>query len=366
MLVSTGYNLSQLYYLQKNSKKEIEFLNEIYPLIEKEGMPEIAYKVCQAIAVWNYRNGNIEKADIYFGEYLKYHADYFDEKSNQSLTEVEKKYEVQKKEQENALLKKSIQLKSLNLKKNQQNSIIQNLVWTAGFAFISIVFLLVYFWFRRKSYQKDLENQKAIFEATLAERKRISFDLHDNVGSQLSYVVNNLEMLNSEGKTSKKIDFERVERTFKMSQDAIDSLRDTVWALHNASITIEILSSKLESFVRKITDNQNNLTFNFSCIITKNKIISPEQTMHIFRIFQESISNVLKHAKASNVDIQLEETEDGKIILEVRDNGIGIQNMSSPDGHFGLKNMSARATEIGAFWKIERNDAGGTTIFLEV
>jgi signal transduction histidine kinase len=88
--------------------------------------------------------------------------------------------------------------------------------------------------------------------------------------------------------------------------------------------------------------------------------------MHIFRIFQESISNVLKHAKASNVDIQLEETEDGKIILEVRDNGIGIQNMSSPDGHFGLKNMSARATEIGAFWKIERNDAGGTTIFLEV
>ncbi len=366
MLVSTGYNLSQLYYSQKNSKREIEFLNEIYPLIEKKGMSEIAYKVCQAISIWNYRHGKIEKGDIFFSEYLQYHADYFDEKSNQSLTEVEKKYEVQKKEQENALLKKSIQLKSLNLKKNEQNLIIQNLIWTAGFAFLSIVFLLVYFWFRRKSYQKDLENQKAIFEATLAERKRISFDLHDNVGSQLSYVVNNLEMLNTEGKSNNKIDFERVERTFRMSQDAIDSLRDTVWALHNASITIEILSSKLESFVRKITDNQNNLIYSFSCKITKNKIISPEQTMHIFRIFQESISNVLKHSKATKVDIHLEETEDGKIILEVNDNGIGIQNMSSPDGHFGLKNMSARATEIGAFWKIERNEAGGTTVLLEV
>jgi signal transduction histidine kinase len=366
MLVSTGYNLSQLYYLQKNSKKEIETLNEIYPLIEKEGMPEIAYKVCQAIAIWNYRNGSLEKADIYFNEYLKYHAAYFDEKSNQNLTEIEKKYEVQKKEQENALLKKSIQLKSLNLKKNQQNSIIQNLIWTAGFAFISFVFLLVYFWYRRKSYQKDLENQKAIFEATLAERKRISFDLHDNVGSQLSYVVNNLEMLNSQSKNSSAIDFERVERTFKMSQDAIDSLRDTVWALHIASITIEILSSKLESYVRKMTEDQKTLTYNFVSKITNNKVISPEQTMHMFRIFQESINNIIKHAKATKIDIVIEETNDGKIVLQVSDNGIGIQNLSSPDGHFGLKNMSARATEIGAFWKIERNENGGTTVYMEV
>ncbi len=366
MFISSGYNLSQLYFKQKNSKREIEILNEIYPLIEKEGMSEIAFKVCQAISVWNYRNGKIDKADLYFNEYLKYHADYFNEKSNQYLTEIENKYEVQKKEQENALLKKSNQLKTLKIKKNQQKSIIQNLIWTASLVFILFISLLVIFWFRRKGYQKDLESQKAVFDATLAERKRISFDLHDNVGSQLSYVVNNLEMLNSEGKTSKKIDFERVERTFKMSQDAIDSLRDTVWALHNASITIEILASKLESFVTKITDNQKDISYNFNCKITKNKIISPEQNMHIFRIFQESINNVLKHAKATNLEILIEETEVGKVILEVKDNGIGIQNKTSPEGHFGLKNMSARAKEIGAIWKIERNHSGGTTIFLEV
>ncbi len=366
MFISTGYNLSQLYFKQKNSKREIEILNEIYPLIEKEGMSEIAFKVCQAIAIWKYRNGKIKEADVYFSEYLKYHSDYFDEKSNQYLTEIENKYEVQKKEQENILLKKSNQLKSLKIKKDQQNSLIQNLIWTASLVFILFISVLVIFWFRRKGYQKDLEKQKAVFEATLAERKRISFDLHDNVGSQLSYVVNNLEMLNSQGKNSNALDYERVERTFKMSQDAIDSLRDTVWALHISSITIEILSNKLESYIRKMTEDQNTLKYNFKSKINNNKVISPEHTMHIFRIFQESINNVIKHSNATKVDVFIEETQERKIILQVCDNGIGIQNSSSPDGHFGLKNMSARATEIGAFWKIERNETGGTTVLLEV
>jgi signal transduction histidine kinase len=232
--------------------------------------------------------------------------------------------------------------------------------------FILFISVLVIFWFRRKGYQKDLENQKAVFEATLAERKRISFDLHDNVGSQLSYIVNNLEMLKTQSKDHNLIDFERVERTFKMSQDAIDSLRDTVWALHHASITIEILASKLESFVRKITDNQTDLNYNFNSKITNNKIISPEQTMHIFRIFQESVSNVLKHAKATKLEILIEETEVGKLILHVTDNGVGILNKTSPEGHFGLKNMAIRAKEIGAIWKIERSDSGGTKMYLEV
>jgi signal transduction histidine kinase len=213
------------------------------------------------------------------------------------------------------------------------------LIWTASLVFILFVSVLVIFWFRRKGYQKDLEKQKAVFEATLAERKRISFDLHDNVGSQLSYVVNNLEMLNSQGKNSNALDYQRVERTFKMSQDAIDSLRDTVWALHIPSITIEILSNKLESYVRKMTEDQNTLKYNFISKINNNKVISPEHTMHIFRIFQESINNVIKHSNATKVDVLIEETQEGRIILQVCDNGIGIQNSSSPDGHFQVTKL---------------------------
>ena len=152
MQVSSGYNLSQLYHTQQDSKREIKILNEIYPLIEPKGMSELAFKVCQVIAIWNYRNGKIEVGDKYFGEYLKYHADYFNEKNSQALTEIEKKFELQKKEQENMLLKKSNQLKSLKIKKNQQHSLIQNLIWTAGLVFILFVSLLVIFWFRKKSY----------------------------------------------------------------------------------------------------------------------------------------------------------------------------------------------------------------------
>ena len=364
MLLSSGYNLSQLYSSQKKSIQQIKILQEIYPLIEGEGMPELAYKICQALSKWNYQKGKIAEGDKFFNEFTKYHKAYFNEKSNENLNVIEGKYEVQKKNQENSLLKKSNQLKSLKIKKTQQQATIQNLLWTSGLVIILFISLLIFFWIRRKSYQKELENQQAIFEAKLAERKRISFDLHDNVGSQLSYVVNNLEILNDQSKETFKLDSQRIERTYKMSQEAIDSLRDTVWALHNSSITVELLASKMENFARKILDQDTSFTFNLSTI--QNNVLSPEQTMHIFRIYQESIHNVLKHAEASEIDVNFFEDKANNLSLQVSDNGVGIDCVDSPEGHFGLKNMASRAKEIGGKFLVFKKEGGGTMLAFEI
>ncbi len=365
MLISTGYNLSQLYLEQGERQKEGKLLQEIYPIISGEEMPELAYKVCLALASWNYHFGSADKADKLMKEYIRYHSEYFNQVKVKDLREVEEKYQVEKKEQENKLLKKSNQLKSLTIRENGQTATIVNLIWASGLFLLILVILLIVLWFRKKNFQKELDNQKAVFEATLAERKRISFDLHDNVGSQLSYVVNNLELLNQHSKGLDSSDSQRIERTFKMSQEAIDSLRDTVWALHNSAITVEILIAKLESFARKVIDI-TEIQLTFQSKITSNKIISAEHTMHIFRIFQESINNALKHANATAIQVYFQELADGKLILEIMDNGKGIENIESPEGHFGLKNMSDRAVQIGAVWKIGKRSDGGTGVYLEV
>lgn len=365
MLASTGYNLSQLYHKFGEKRKEGKLLAEVYPMISAEGMSELAFKVCLAYASWNYHAGFMQQGDQLMQEYIKYHRQYYDQVSAKNLNEVEEKYEVEKKEQENKLLKKANELKSLRIKRNEQNATIANLLWASGLFLLVLLTLLIVLWFRKKSFQRELENQQAVFEATLAERKRISFDLHDNVGSQLSYVVNNLELMNQHSKSQDSPESQRIERTFKMSQGAIDSLRDTVWALHNSAITVEMLGSKLESFARKVVDTQETELV-FESEITANHVISAEITMHIFRIFQESVNNVLKHAGATRIEVYFKELENGKLILEVLDNGKGIAQVESPEGHFGLKNMADRAGQIGGIWKIEKAAGGGTKVYLEV
>lgn len=365
MLTSTGFNLSQNYRRTGNYERQGKLLAEIYPFISEKGKEELAFKVCLAFAQWNYHHGSLREADRLMGEYIEYHMKYFNEVNAKNLSEIEEKYEVEKKEQENRLLKKENQVQTLEINRNRQDAKITNLYWASGLFLLLVLSLLAMLRFRRKSYRKELESQKAVFEATLAERKRISFDLHDNVGSQLSYVVNNLELLNQHSRNAQEIDTQRIERTFKMSQEAIDSLRDTVWALHNSSITAEILAAKLESFALKVIDT-DEIHFIFRTDIFVNKVISPEHTMHIFRIFQESVNNALKHAKATQIEVLLTETAEGKLVLEILDNGKGIDRTESPEGHYGLKNMSDRASQIGATWRIAQRATGGTGVYLEV
>lgn len=365
MVVSSGFNLSRFYNLNKRFKEEGKLLEEIYPLLSGKEMTEIAYKVCLSLSSWHFHYGSADRGDKLMKEYIRCHLAYYDQVNAKNLSEVEEKYKAEKKEQENKLLKKENQLQQLAIRQNKQDKKIANLYWTSGLILLLLIALLVFLWFRRKNHQKALENQKAIFEATLAERKRISFDLHDNVGSQLSYVVNNLELLSQHSQNDVSPDAQRIERTFKMSQEAIDSLRDTVWALHNSAITVEILSAKLESFARKVIDTDET-ELRFQAKVLANKVISPEHTMHIFRIFQESVNNILKHAKATVIEVVFEETTDGKLILEILDNGKGIEQTESPEGHFGLKNMSDRARQIGASWRIGKRNEGGTRVHLEL
>lgn len=366
MQVSTSYNLSQLYQKQQKVKQEFNLLSKIYPLIQADGTDELAYKVCFAFAMWHFNHGSKKRGNQLLVEYSHYQRKYFEAVQAKNLNEIERKFEMNQQVQANKILKKSNELKSLTITKNKQQTQFFNVIWSVSLGFVALISLGMVFWYRKRSTIRELENQKAVLEATIQERKRISFDLHDNVGSQLSYVVSNLEMLHNLNPLADEAQKMRIQRTFKMSQEAIDSLRDTVWALHNSAISLEMLADKIQTHALKVIDQNSQIEFHFQLISLTNPVISPENTMHVFRIFQESISNVLKHAKATSVWVRLEELSSQKIVLQVVDNGKGIEYLDSPKDHFGLKNMFDRANQIGGILKIERISTGGTSITLTV
>jgi signal transduction histidine kinase len=89
-----------------------------------------------------------------------------------------------------------------------------------------------------------------------------------------------------------------------------------------------------------------------------------EVRRNVLPIFKEALHNIIKHAQAQSVTIEIALT-DHRLALTIRDDGVGMDPSAAPGGH-GLRNMQRRAAEIGGRLTIESKPGAGTTIRLEV
>lgn len=346
--VSSGINLSQAYFDLKQFEKEREVLLKVYPEMLHLKSNELGYKVCYALGKNSYHFGDQEAARTYLEQYENFHAAYFKGIITKNLAEAEKKFQVRAERQQSAL----------KLKEQEQARFIDNLIWMASFVVVIFAGILIFFVIRKRNLQQELINQRSVFDATMEERKRISYDLHDHVGSQLSYVVNNLELIQHSDQAN-----ERVKRTFTMSQAAMNSLRDTVWALHSEELTMGALTERMENLARRMLENTAEIELLFASSVPADLVIPQHYTMHIMRVFQEAIHNVYKHAQATVLNITISETA-GDISITVSDNGIGIGDDPQKPFHYGLQSMKERAAKINGTLTIQPNANGGTTVEL--
>lgn len=346
--VSSGINLSQSYNSLQQYDKERDIMLMIYPVALRLNSNELAYKVCYALGKNSVHFGDNEGARSYFEQFEKYHAAYFKGIVTKNLAEAEKKFQVRTERQQSAL----------KLKEQEQARFVDNLIWTAILVVVFLAGILIFFVIRKRNLQQELINQRSVFEATIEERKRISYDLHDHVGSQLSYVVNNLELIQHSDSEN-----ERVKRTFNMSQAAMNSLRDTVWALHSEELTMGALAERMENLARKMLENTTEIALKFSSSVPADMVIPQHYTMHIMRVFQESIHNVYKHAQANVLTVKVAETAT-EISISVADNGIGIGDDPEKPFHYGLQSMKDRAAKINGTLTISSKPDGGTEVVL--
>jgi len=346
-LVSSGFNLSAAYKASNRFADQLRVLEEIYPLLGKIDSDELGYKVCYDLALSYFRKGDFAEGKLLMDQYRNFHKSYYDQIVNKNIQETEQRFAV----------KEQRQRSEFRFRQQENARFRDNLLWTAGLAGLILIGLLAFFIIRKGNLQKELENQKAVFDATMEERKRISYDLHDHVGSQLSYVVNNLELIRHTDQEN-----DRINRTFNMSQAAMSSLRDTVWALHTEELTVESLSQRMENVARKTTENSEAIQLKFDLRADGEAVLPPQVTMHIMRIFQEAVHNVVKHAHASWLEVIITE-QAADFLVKISDNGIGMENAAKPF-HYGLQSMQDRALKIGGKLTIESAPQKGTTITL--
>jgi len=191
------------------------------------------------------------------------------------------------------------------------------------------------------------------------QRERLARDLHDGIGSQLTHIISRLDMLSF----PESVPQNQLLRLRDFTRETNQNLRETIWILNQEEITCSKFALRMHSFLLNLWEDQEYPKLTWNCPKgTDNPILSPQVTIHLFRITQEAIANVIKHAGASEVHINLE-FNPTQVILTIRDNGKGF-NLELPSNGFGLENMRKRAAEMGGNLDVESDNFGTNIIVI--
>jgi signal transduction histidine kinase len=153
-----------------------------------------------------------------------------------------------------------------------------------------------------------------------------------------------------------------LDRACALARDSVTDARRSVWLLQQDNEAYQDVASFLVNLVERLTsDSQVQPTVT---IQGEPQPVNPDVGLHLFRITQESITNVLRHAQASKLDICLT-YHPKRLEMRIQDNGCGFESEASTSG-FGIKGMRQRADLIGAELQIHSQRDRGTCIELSI
>jgi two-component system, NarL family, sensor histidine kinase UhpB len=198
---------------------------------------------------------------------------------------------------------------------------------------------------------------RAAIQAQERERRRIAQDLHDEVNQALTAVL--LRLQASIEQAPPELRRELME-TRRLANQAMEELLSLARQLRPAVLDDHGLLAALHSQVRDFSDQTGiRATFNARGALP---VITPEQQLVLYRVTQESLSNVAQHAGARNVDVELSFI--GRTLLRISDDGRGFT--AGRNGGLGLSGMRERALLVGGRLSIWSADNQGTRVELTI
>jgi len=254
-----------------------------------------------------------------------------------------------KEEKINTLTKEGLQ-KQLALQQ-QQAAIKQKNNTIIIITIVAILLLVIAYAFYRK---KQLEQKallvteqakqrelltKAVIDAEEAERKRIASDLHDGIGQLFSAVKMNLNGLLDRVEITKDDDKFLAEKTMALVDESCKEVRVISHKMMPNFLLKSGIASDIRSFIEKI--DESSLKIHFETKGFAEQLEFNEEVI-LYRVIQELINNVIKHAQANELHLMLEKTKD-QIHVLIADNGTGFNYEAAiAKGGLGLKNILVR------------------------
>lgn len=299
--------------------------------------------------------------------YQQKHAEVQDTFLNKKIAEETSKFQVQyqteKKEKEIAIQKQELLDQELKIKNRNLYVLI-----LLG----SIILLSVIFWglykrnkLKRLQLQKEMELKDALAQIKTQnklqeQRLEISRDLHDNIGSQLTFIISSIDNLKFISKDINQQFQDKLNSISSFTFDTIHQLRDTIWAMNKNEITGEEFLTRLMSYIEKVKQVKPDLNFEINDQIKEQLLFTSIQGMNLFRVIQECINNTVKHAEAKTISIQFS-SKNNQISATIKDDGKGFNKESVNLGN-GLSNIETRIQSINGKVNIQSEENKGTKV----
>lgn len=354
---ATNYtNLAVIAYKTNQLDKAEQLLAKAKVFAEKSKSAEKLRDYYRAEYEFSKLTKNLQKTVESQEQYIKLRDSVFNKNRDKSFLEIEAKYQNEKKEKE--LLNKELEIK----KKNTQSLILAITV----LGLLIITFLI----YRQQKLRNSQQKQEFELKSAIAkietqsklqeQRLQISRDLHDNIGSQLTFIISSVDNIKYafEIKNSKLDD--KLSSINNFAKSTIIELRDTIWAMNNSEITFEDLRTRIHNFVEKAQEAKHDIAFDFKIekSLLTSKFTSVEG-MNIYRTIQEAVNNSIKYSEATEIHIRITSVG-GSTFIVVQDNGKGF-DMAKADKGNGIANMKKRIEDIQGKIAID-SDINGTKV----
>lgn len=313
------------------------------------------------------KSNQFEKAVLAHQQYSMLKDSMLNEVTNKQIAEIQTKYETEKKEKE--IVKQQAEISNQEVKVQQRNYLLM------GSGLLVFIILVVGTFVYRHQKQKELrlieENllkdqiaRVAVQNKLYEERLKISGDLHDNIGSQLTFIISSVDNMKHLFSTVDEKLNNKLTDIANFTRTTITQLRDTIWALNKDEISFEDLKARLYNYIENAKLAQEQTKFNFNVDISSKFQLNSIQGVSIYRIVQEAINNTMKYAAATNVSLNITESE-SLLMLSIKDDGIGF-NIAEIDLGNGLENMRNRAASINADFALNSALDVGTEINITI
>jgi len=213
--------------------------------------------------------------------------------------------------------------------------------------------------FAQERQRLERLSAEAVLRAEEGERHRIGADLHDGVGQLLSVVKLNIDALSEE--LAPRLSADEQHR-FNDALDVVDeSVREVRHISHNL-LPNALIKRGLARAVREFLDKVQQigrLRIHLETLGLDNPRLAPDVESALYRVVQEAVQNIVKHAQATEITLQLIRHPQ-ELTLLVEDNGVGFN--PEPVAGIGLKNMQSRVAYLGGVLNLDSRPGHGTTI----
>ena len=197
----------------------------------------------------------------------------------------------------------------------------------------------------------------------MQERKRISADLHDDIGTGLSKISLLSELVRSQAKTPEsRSEAEKIART---SRELLDRIREIIWALNSNNDYLENLVSYIRWYASEYFESSGvSLNLDEPIDIPPTPI-NGEYRRNVFYSVKEAMHNIVKHAEATEAEIKFR-LDKGLFSISVNDNGKGIPEVKQNRFGNGIKNIMNRMEAVKGNVRIENHDGTKITLTMPV